>query len=118
MVFQACVTFFAGERIARRDLGTPGGVFFYFSDHLRTTSIVTDSSGVIKNESDYYPWGGEVQLLANDSNHYKFNGKERDETGLDYYGARYYSNKLGRFVTPDWAGNAAAVPYAREKGTA
>jgi RHS repeat-associated protein len=104
--------FFAGERIARRDLISPGGVFFYFSDHLKTTSIVTDSSGVIKNESDYYPWGGEVQLIANDSNHYKFNGKERDETGLDYYGARYYSNKLGRFVTPDWAGNAAAVPYA------
>ncbi len=44
---------------------------------------------------------------------YKFTGKERDsETGLDYFGARYYSNGLGRFITPDWAAKAAAVPYA------
>jgi RHS repeat-associated protein len=39
--------------------------------------------------------------------------KERDsETGLDYFGARYYSNGLGRFITPDWAAKPAAVPYA------
>lgn len=31
---------------------------------------------------------------------------------LDYFGARYYSNGLGRFITPDWAAKAAAVPYA------
>jgi uncharacterized protein RhaS with RHS repeats len=68
-VMKSEYVFFAGERIARRDLVSPGGVFFYFADHLKTTSIVTDSSGVIKNGSDYYPWGGEVQLLANDSNH-------------------------------------------------
>ena len=41
-----------------------------------------------------------------------FIGKERDETGLDYFGARYYSNGLGRFITPDWADKATAVPYA------
>jgi RHS repeat-associated protein len=47
------------------------------------------------------------------TNHYKFTGKERDtESGLDYFGARYYSNALGRFITPDWAAKAAAVPYA------
>lgn len=63
--------------------------------------------------SDYYPWGGELQFVNNDSNHYKFTGKERDtESGLDYFGARYYSNGLGRFITPDWAAKAAAVPYA------
>jgi len=59
------------------------------------------------------PWGGELQFVNNDSNHYKFTGKERDsETQLDYFGARYYSNGLGRFVTPDWAAKATAVPYA------
>jgi uncharacterized protein RhaS with RHS repeats len=92
--------FFDGERVARRDGATgAGGVFYYFSDHLKTASVITDSGGVIKAESDYYPWGGELQFVNNDSNDYKFTGKKRDqETGLDYFGARYYSNGLGRWV--------------------
>jgi len=33
---------------------------------------------------------------------YKFTGKERDaETGLDYFGARYYGSNMGRFMSPD-----------------
>ena len=102
--------FFDGERVARK---STNGVFYYFSDHLKTASVITDSLGNIKSESDFYPWGGELQFVNNDSNHYKFTGKERDgETQLDYFGARYYSNGLGRFVTPDWAAKATAVPYA------
>jgi RHS repeat-associated protein len=97
--------FFDGERVARRD-GPVGaaGVFYYFSDHLKTASVITDSAGVIKAELDYYPWGGELQFVNNDSNDYKFTGKKRDiETGLDYFGARYYSNGLGRWVSADWS---------------
>jgi RHS repeat-associated protein len=37
-----------------------------------------------------------------------FTGKERDESRLDYFGARYYSAAQGRFLTPDPAGNAVA----------
>jgi RHS repeat-associated protein len=104
--------FFAGERVARKDF--PGNtVSYYFSDHLKTASVITDSAGNIKEDVDYYPWGGELQLVNNDSNHYKFTGKERDaETGLDYFGARYYGNALGRWMSPDWAEKATAVPYA------
>ncbi|HWZ44032.1 MAG TPA: RHS repeat-associated core domain-containing protein, partial [Candidatus Saccharimonadales bacterium] len=105
--------FFGGERVARRDLAAPAGVVYYFSDHLKTASVITDAAGRILNESDYYPWGGELQYANADSNHYKFTGKERDsETGLDYFGARYYSNVLGRFITPDWSAVPVAVPYA------
>ena len=106
--------FFDGERVARRDGATgTGGVFYYFSDHLKTASVITDSAGVIKAESDYYPWGGELQFVANDSNDYKFTGKKRDaETGLDYFGARYYSNGLGRWVSADWSATPIPVPYA------
>jgi RHS repeat-associated protein len=40
-------------------------------------------------------------------------GKERDtESGLDYFGARYYASNMGRFMSPDWASNPQAVPYA------
>src|SRR5258708_750212 len=104
--------FFDDERVARKDF--PGSaVSYYFSDHLKTTSVITDSAGNIKSESDYYPWGGELQFTNNDSNHYKFTGKERDaKSGLDYFGARYYSNGLGRFISADWAAKATAVPYA------
>jgi RHS repeat-associated protein len=104
--------FFNGERVARREYPA-GNAFYYFSDHLKTASVITDASGTITAESDYYPWGGELQFLANDSNHYKFTGKERDsETGLDYFGARYYGNTFGRFITPDWSAKAQGVPYA------
>jgi RHS repeat-associated protein len=106
--------FFDGERVARKNFaGGTTSVAYYFSDDLKTASIITDASGTITAESDYYPWGGELQFVANDSNDYKFTGKKRDlENGLDYFGARYYSNGLGRFVTPDWAAKPAAIPYA------
>jgi len=104
--------FFDGERVARKDFPADS-VFYYFSDHLKTASVITDSAGNIKEDEDYYPWGGELQFVNNDSNHYKFTGKERDaETGLDYFGARYYGNWLGRFITPDWSMAPVPVPYA------
>ena len=104
--------YFNGKRVARIDL--PGGtVRYYFSDHLGTASIVTDNLGVIKDESDYYPYGGERVIAHTDSNRYKFTSKERDsESGLDMFGARYYGSSLGRFITPDWATKPTAVPYA------
>ena len=43
----------------------------------------------------------------------KFTGKERDaETGLDYFGARYFSAAQGRWTSPDWSDRPEAVPYA------
>jgi len=40
-------------------------------------------------------------------------GKERDaESGLDYFGARYYGSNMGRFMSPDWASKPEAVPYS------
>jgi RHS repeat-associated protein len=105
--------FAGGKRIARRDIAT-GSVYYYFSDLLGSADVVTNSTGVIQNESDYYPYGGErvySQGLANQN--YKFTGKERDyESGLDNFGARFDSSSLGRFMTPDWAARPIAVPYA------
>jgi len=40
-------------------------------------------------------------------------GKERDsESGNDYFGARYYSSAMGRFMSPDWSAKVTPVPYA------
>jgi RHS repeat-associated protein len=93
--------FFNGKRVARRD--PSGAVHYYLSDHLGSTTMVVNAAGAIENESDYYPWGGELKISAADGgNHYKFTGKERDaETGLDYFGKRYYGNSLSRWTSPD-----------------
>jgi RHS repeat-associated protein len=43
----------------------------------------------------------------------RYTGKERDaESGLDYFGARYYASSMGRFMSPDWAKTPQDVPYA------
>jgi RHS repeat-associated protein len=73
--------------------------------------MVTDS--LHTELHDYFPFGGEVSRSGNwrfgltpgvDSAgiRLKFTGKERDaETGLDYFGARYFSGAQGRFTSPD-----------------
>jgi len=105
--------FFNGKRIARRDVS--GAVYYYFSDHLGSSNVVTNSAGVIQNESDYYPYGGESQIAnALPSQHYKFTDKERDsESGNDYFGARYYNSAMGRFMSPDWSAKVEPVPYSK-----
>jgi RHS repeat-associated protein len=104
--------FFNGKRLARIDL-LGGTVHYYLSDHLNSTSMVISGTGAVEDESDYSPFGTEYVLTSSGLNRYKFTSKERDsESGLDYFGARYYSNGLGRFITPDWASKATAVPYA------
>ena len=66
--------------------------FFYHSDHLGSTSYITDDKANITQYDAYLPYG---ELLVDEHSSsedlpYKFNGKEMDEeTGLYYYGARY-----------------------------
>lgn len=45
---------------------------------------------------------------------YRNTGKERDaESGLDYFGARYYASSMGRWMSPDWSAKEEPVPYAK-----
>ena len=105
--------FFDGRRIARRDLPS-GTVYYYFSDMLGSSNVITNALGSIMDESDFYPFGGESQITNSLLNHYKFTGKERDtESGNDYFEARYYSSAMGRFMSPDWSAKEEPVPYAK-----
>jgi RHS repeat-associated protein len=93
--------FFAGKRTARRK-SPSGEIHYYFADHLGSSRVVTSAAGAILDDSDFYPFGKEVPLLAASDNNYLFTGKERDsETGLDFFIARYYSSQYGRFLSPD-----------------
>lgn len=109
--------YFGGKRVARIDVPTPLTVKYYFSDQLGSADVITDATGNILEESDYFPYGGEITITNNDGNNYKFTGKERDpETCttacLDYFGARHYTSSLGRFMVPDWAVKPVSVPFA------
>jgi len=106
---QSEYVFFAGQRVARRDLGATNSVYYYFSNQIHSTALIADANGNVKDDADYYPWGGTLQFSSGVANHYWFSGKERDpESQLDYFGARYYGNSFGRFTTPDWSAKAAA----------
>src|SRR6266481_6090091 len=82
-----------------------------FVDKAGTTAAILD-------DNDMYPWGCIVPGVGKNTsnNTIKFTGQYRDAdtaANLDYFGARYYSNTVGRFMTPDWAGKPTTVPYAK-----
>jgi len=84
-----------GQRIAKVN---EGGVFYYHSDHLGSTSAMTDSSGKIVSSPRFSVFGS---ALPGTEERYGFTGKELDETGLQYFGARYYNPAAGRFMNVD-----------------
>ena len=79
-------------------------IFFYHSDHLGSTSYITDAKANITQFDAYLPYG---ELLVDEHSSseempYKFNGKEFDqETGLYYYGARYMDPKISMWLGVD-----------------
>lgn len=115
--------FFAGRRIASRN--GSGAIFYWFADHLGSTRTITTGSGTGQTpgqlcyDADFTPYGQEIsytsrlQTTACPPN-YKFTGYERDpetaygqgDTGVDYAFARYYSSRLGRFLSTDPLGGA------------
>jgi RHS repeat-associated protein len=61
-------------------------------------------SGQIEELTDYYPYGGLrlEQIQGGFSEQRKFTGHEYDvDTGLYYYGARYYNGSIGHFINQD-----------------
>ena len=78
--------------------------FFYHSDHLGSTSYITDDKANITQYDAYLPYG---ELLVDEHSSsedlpYKFNGKQFDEeTGLYYYGARYMNPATSLFLNVD-----------------
>jgi RHS repeat-associated protein len=109
-----------GQLTAEYTSGSPsgGGTSYFTGDHLGSTRVVTDANGGVKARHDYLPFGEEIlvgiggrtaeQGYITDTVRQKFTQKERDnESGLDYFEARYYSSAQGRFTSVD-PGNAGA----------
>ncbi len=84
-----------------------GPVFYYYhGDHLGSSSILTDRDGDVVQHYEYTGFGKE-RFKANTlafSISGRYTGQVLDEdTGLYYYGARYYDAELGRFIQADTA---------------
>lgn len=102
---------------------TGAGTSYLTTDALGSPRIVsgTDPANPVKARHDYLPFGEEITVSLGgrtaaqgyiaDSVRQKFTGKLRDvETGLDYFGARYYSSATGRFTSPDSLGGDSINP--------
>ncbi|WP_129582749.1 RHS repeat domain-containing protein, partial [Methanolobus psychrotolerans] len=85
-----------GERIAKQ---TDEGMEWYLSDHLGSTTLLVNESGLEVERTEYYPYG---QVQSGGLEKYGFTCQENDvDTELMYYGARYYSPEYRVFVQPD-----------------
>lgn len=80
------------------------GIYYYHPDHLGSATWITNSARVPVEFIHYMPFG---ELWYNQqasayNERFKFTGKERDEeTGYDYFGARYYSSALPMWLSVD-----------------
>jgi len=111
----------AAEYATTLDQNLTAGTFYRTLDHLGSTRIITDQSGAVSARQDFFPFGEEILGDMSNGNRnqvtdgqptttynqpkgifQKFTGKERDdESGMDYFLARYYSASLGRFNSVD-----------------
>ncbi|GHT17500.1 hypothetical protein FACS189429_1720 [Bacteroidia bacterium] len=78
--------------------------YYYHSDHLGSTSLITNLDGEVVQHIEYVPFG---EVFIEERNNkwntpYLFNAKELDEeTGLYYYGARYYDPRTSLWLSAD-----------------
>ncbi len=77
--------------------------YYYTQDQIGSTRIVTDDAGAVVYAAAHDPYGGIQQTWTNAFDpKRKFSDKERDEeTGLDYFGARYFANASYRWLSID-----------------
>ncbi len=109
------------------DAGRPAGmdaeqVQFHVLDPLNSSLLVVDEQGRLLSQEGYYPygataWSASRTAIQGDYRLYRYAGKERDATGLYYYGERYYAPWLQRWISPDPAGDVDGLNlYAMVRG--
>ncbi len=92
--------YYAGAvRVAMR---TGVNTFYLLNDHLTSTAITTNSSGVRQTELRYFAYGGTRYDAGSQMTLYRYTGQRVETgTGLYDYGARWYDPQIGRFLAAD-----------------
>jgi RHS repeat-associated protein len=86
---------------AQAPAGPAGTVRYYHADAVGSIRAVTDANGQVVARHDYFAFGDEPANAPNPAAQ-RFTGQERDrESGMDYFGARYYASRTGRMTTVD-----------------
>jgi RHS repeat-associated protein len=89
------------------------GMIWALADRLGSVDTLTDADGNVVESRTYDSFGNLLSTTANSTLptpnfRYGYTGRELDaESGLDYYRARYYDSKVGRFVSVDPMGFGA-----------
>ncbi|MCP6758499.1 MAG: RHS repeat-associated core domain-containing protein [Fischerella sp. CENA71] len=103
------------SRIALVRVGNPfpddttPAVKYHLGDHLGSSNVVVDDAGNLVNREEYTPYG-ETSFGSFVRKRYRFSGKERDEeSGLNYFGFRYYSLWLSRWINCDPLGVTGGI---------
>jgi len=113
----------AGIRVLHWKIGKPDGidndqVRWSVDDNIGSLSLELDAEGQLISREEYYPFGGTAVWAAKSEVEAKYktvrySGKERDGTGLYYYGHRYYAPWLCRWVSADPAGEVDGLNLFR-----
>jgi RHS repeat-associated protein len=101
----------AGGLLAEVPFNQSGAQVYRMTDHLGSSVGILSSTGALLGGiQDYAPFG-QLNNGSSTNDPYKFTGKERDqESGNDYFGARYYASSMGRWMKPDPVGIFVADP--------
>jgi RHS repeat-associated protein len=94
---------YMGNRLVAEFVPPSGQYYYYTQDKIGSTRVVTNDTGTVVYSEAHDPYGGIQKTWVNDFDpKRKFSDKERDqETGLDYFGARYYSSGSYRWLSLD-----------------
>ena len=75
---------------------------FIHPDHLGSTNIVTDQNDNVVQTLDYYPYGSQrISNATNTNEQRKYIGQFGDQSGLDYFNARYMDPSRGQFTSEE-----------------
>lgn len=76
-------------------------VQYQLGDHLGNTNVSLNENGTWVSKEEYYPYGA-TSFGGYGKKRYRYSGKERDEeSGLEYYGARYYLSWSMKWINYD-----------------
>jgi RHS repeat-associated protein len=96
--------YYAGsQRIALRKMNGNNILKFLIGDHLGSTSIVVNASGVVINQTQYKAWGETRYTSGTEQTKYQYTGQYSyvSDFGLHFYNARWYDSSLSRFAQAD-----------------